>query len=50
MSKTKDCGWIPSSILPYTFRKRGSPAVRIQTMKCSFRTPSIGFTMFGYVS
>ena len=31
-----------ASILPYNFRNFGKPAVRIQLIKCSFSTPSIG--------
>merc|ERR1712000_665089 len=35
---------------PYSFLKRGSPAVLIQTIKCSFFTPSKGDTTIGNVS
>lgn len=41
---------IGSWMYPYSFRKWGRAAVRIQTIKCSLSTPSSGETTMGYVS
>merc|ERR1719223_60895 len=51
---TLNCNVLPAGILesihPYILRKFGVAAVRIHTMKCSDKTPSIGLIISGYVS